>query len=378
MKKIIIFTCIGGHNTISNALQNSLKNDYQVTIHNIFLNVLHSIDFVRTLSWGAYSTEDLYSFILKKQWHAFMNCVVIQIGYFIFSLRKNSIYRLIFNAIQKEKPDLIISVIPFFNPYFSQVAHDLNIPFILVPTDVDLTTFLYRMNNAAYDKMYVTLPLNDEMPKKQLQTINVAADRIHLTGVALNEVFFKAQDLESIKNQFNIPSHKPVILLLMGSQGSASLYQFAKELAHIKVPFHLIMVLGHNTQQKIQLDTITFPSYITYNIFGFTPYVPQLMAVSDLLITKSGGISVCEAFYMNLPMLLDATTEILMWERLNQDFVVKNKLGTIVSNLSCLAQQVTTLLTDRQTLLSYKENLKSFEKKNGNQEIKKLIKRLLH
>jgi len=45
------------------------------------------------------------------------------------------------------------------------------------------------------------------------------------------------------------------------------------------------------------------------------------MAASDLCITKSGSVSVCETIYSNLPVLLDATSDVLRWEQFNHRFI---------------------------------------------------------
>ncbi|HYM92122.1 MAG TPA: glycosyltransferase, partial [bacterium] len=41
-----------------------------------------------------------------------------------------------------------------------------------------------------------------------------------------------------------------------------------------------------------------------FHAFGYVDNVEELMAVSDLLITKAGGVTVSEALAMGLPMLI--------------------------------------------------------------------------
>jgi processive 1,2-diacylglycerol beta-glucosyltransferase len=352
VKKISIFTCIGGHTTVSTALQDSLNASYNVEVKNIFLDILKPIDFVRTLTFNRYSVEDLYSFILKKQWHTLMNIALIKVGYCFFSLRRKKILSLISNYLNQHKPDLIISVIPFFNNCFALAAKQMNIPFILVPTDVDLSTFIYNMSDIEYKKLYLCLPLlKDTIIQNQLKSTNIEPSNISIAGAPLKNMFFEQQDIQAIKKKFAIAQHKPVILLLMGSQGAASLYLFAQEIAKVQnIPFHLIIVLGNSSEQKSAIEELIFGPAITTTIFGFTPYIAQLMAISDLLITKSGGISICEAIYMNLPLILDGTSNILLWERLNQELVVNNNFGMIVKKMSDLPTLITHLLSDKHQL----------------------------
>lgn len=374
MKKVIILTCIGGHTTISDALKTYLVPSYNVAIKNIFIDILRPIDFVYFFTFGRYNTEDLYSFVLKKQWHSLMNFMLLSIGYPFFELRKKRIHALMLEHIKLEQPDLIISVIPFFNAHAKKIAQTLDIPFILMPTDVDITTFVCNLDRTVYNKFHIALPFAAMAAHKKFKQLCIPEDNTHITGVALKPAFFANHNPEEIKKQFLIPENKPVILLIMGSQGSASLYDFAKELSYIhSTPFHLIMVLGKNESQKQLLDRLKFPKEVTITIFGFTQRIPELMAISDILITKSGGISICEALYMNLPMLLDATSNVLVWERMNQEFVAKNKFGEIVGNLNKLSCLVSRLLHNKKALKNYKDNLNQFPKKNGGLEIKLIV-----
>ena len=377
MKRVTIFTCIGGHNTISNALQQHLSPFYDVTVKNIFLDVFKPIDFIRTFSFGRYTTEDLYSIVLKKRWHRFMNIFLQTIGYPFFRLRNKKMYQLISNCIVNDQPDLIISVIPFFNHHFLTICKKLNIPFVLVPTDIDISTFLYQITPelASYVSFHVALPFDTHTTKHNLLSYGIHKKNIHVTGVALKSSFFEQHNPDVTRKKFNIPHNRPVILLLMGSQGSTSLYNFAQQLSFIAtLPLHLVMVLGRNNKQKCMIDTIHFPQTITTSLFAFTPHISELMSISNLLITKSGGVSVCEALYMNLPMLLDATHEVLLWERMNQQFVIHNKFGEIVTDIKNLPDRIRQLLSHTNSDLSmYKNNLSHFEKKNGGTHINQLL-----
>jgi len=66
------------------------------------------------------------------------------------------------------------------------------------------------------------------------------------------------------------------------------------------------------------------------DIIEETNRISEYMAVSNLLITKSGTASFCEAIQMHLPMVIDATSSTLVWERFNHNFTINNGLGTVI------------------------------------------------
>lgn len=378
MKKIVIFTCIGGHTVVSQALADHLQKTYTVSVKNIFQDVLWSIDPVKIITCGFASSEDGYSLCIHRRWYSFMNKTYKNfIQYADF--RKKRVKKLFKNSLIKEQADLIISVIPFFNNYFLEIAEELNIPFILMPTDIDAKTFIYNLPEITYPKFHLAIALDSPEIQEEVSRLKLSPDQIHVTGAALKEAFFKKHDPVAIKQRFAIPENKPVILLLMGSQGSLTIIDFIKQLKTISnIPFHLIVVLGKNASQYKKLSGFQFDPLVSTTFFGFTPLIPELMSISSLLITKSGGISICEALYMNLPSLFDATSEVLIWEQLNQTFMQKNRFGTSVYHLEELSEMVKAFLTTQKDILSYyQENMEQFPKKNGAESIKELVDLLL-
>ena len=111
---------------------------------------------------------------------------------------------------------------------------------------------------------------------------------------------------------------------------------------------------------------------------GFTDRISDLMAISDLFITKSGSVSFCEGLYMNLPMILDATITPLAWEQANHRFIIRHELGDLLKNYQDLSGMVDKLLFDKNQLQLYKQNLITLQKKHGGNEIKRLIHQMLN
>jgi UDP-N-acetylglucosamine:LPS N-acetylglucosamine transferase len=378
LKKIVIFTCIGGHSVVSQALADHLQKTHTVSVKNIFKDILWSIDPLKIITCGFVSAEDAYSLCIHRRWYSFMNRTYKNFIRYA-DLRKNKVKKLFKNAIIKEQADIIISVIPFFNNYFLEIAKELEIPFILMPTDIDAKTFVYNLPEVTYSKFRLAIALDSPEIREEIHCLKLLPEQIHVTGAALKEAFFKKHDSAAIKKRFNIPEDKPVILLLMGSQGSLTIIDFIKQLKTIEnIPFHLIVVLGTNAHQYTTLSQFKFAPHVSTTFFGFTPLIPELMSISSLLITKSGGISICEALYMNLPSLFDATSEILVWEQLNQAFMQKNRFGTSVYHLEELSEMVRAFLTTQKGILNYyQHNMAQFPKKNGAQGIKELVDQLL-
>ena len=373
-KKIIIFSSTGGggHISVAKALTAYLQNDYDVQTVYPFLEILKPLDFIRIITRNRYNGEKIYNIFIQKNWFLLIN-IIYYIGKYYIKFRKKTIHWL-FNAfMQEQQPDLLISVIPLLNGQILEVAQNADTPFLVIPSDLDATTFIQGLNNPTYEKFHMALAFDLPCIWKTVESacINVAC--FSIIGFPLRPGFFKTYDTNKIKKEFNIPKNKPVILFMMGAVGSQASIGFIKQLKTVENNCHLIICLGKNENIKNEIENIQLPSHITTTILGFTEKIPELMAISDLFITKSGTVSVCEAIYMNLPMLIDATSAVLSWEKFNHRLIKKQKFGDILDSKKEIAIKLDALLKHPERIQEYKKNLIHFEKKQFNMRIPILI-----
>lgn len=372
-KKIIIFTSAGGggHLSVSHALTQALEPEYTVVSSLILSEVLKPIDPAHVMSGGLFSGEEYYNALIRNGWSTTMNvCMPISLRY--FSLRKHTVKKLIRAHIESENPHLLISVAPFFNGTILELAQEMNIPFILTPTDLDARTFLYNMENNQ-NKFTLALSFNNERIRSTMPTVK--NDYLKVTGFPLKKSFSEPKDKELIKQQWNIPQGKPIILVVMGAQGSQALVSYAQELSQLSHNAHILFCLGKSAAVATTIERLPFKQ-ATYSCIGFTDRMADLMYISDLIITKSGTVSVCEALYTNVPMILDATNKVLRWEQFNHEFITQQGFGYSLKESKSLLPLLDTLLST-PALETIKNKIVSFEKKCGTQEIKQLVQELL-
>lgn len=371
-KKIIIFSSTGGggHISVASALTTYLENNYIIKTVYPF-EILNSLDFFHTFTFGRYTAEKVYNIFVQKHLFFFVN-IIYYIGKRYIKVKKKSIQKLFSDFLEKEKPDLIISVIPVINGEILTVAQKRNIPFLVIPTDLDATTFIYGIHNPTYEKFHITIAF--DIPEI-LNTIknHVSAHYLSIIGFPLRPDFFKTYDIEAVKKKYKIPEKKMVILCMLGAIGSKTITTFLKQMRTIENPCHLIICLGKSEYLKEKIKNITFPEHISITILGFTQKVAELMAISDLFFTKSGTVSVVEALYMNLPMLIDATSTVLKWEQFNHTLVEKYGFGTILHNKRKISQIIDYFLQNPHKLKEYQQNIKNFEKKFFDEHIKILV-----
>lgn len=378
MAKIIIFTSHGGggHISASNAIIEHLKDEHEVSAIALFRTVLEPMDPVRFATFNKTDCEGLYNFFLRKKWTRLLNMLCLM-GLWTLPLSRRKVIQLTTAYLNNEKPDLVISVIPILNGVLNTICRSLNIPFLVVPTDLDTSTFIHNINALESDKLFVGLAFNDPAIWKIADKAPIFKRQCGIMGFPLRQSFFELKDIGQLKNELNIPAKKPVIFMLMGAVGSEVIYRYVLELYTLDQPFHLIICLGRNEQLRTKLNAIVLPAHITVSIIGFTEKIADLMAVSDFCITKAGSVSVCESLYMNKPLLLDCTAKSLMWEDLNIHFITNHKFGTAIKRFKDLKKQVSSYLLNPQLVHITAQRIANFKKDNFSHTIKTVVNRML-
>lgn len=379
-KKILIFSSGGGggHISVTRALTEYLQDDYCMGSAQMFTTVLKDIDILQKLSNSKISFESFHNWLAKKKWFHLSNALEGSIGLWFFSLSRKRAEKAIEKYIKKYTPDLIVSVIPVVNDMVLSVAQKLDIPFLMVPTDLDASFFLNQIDAPTYDKFYIAPSYDTEIIRKQFAEKKIPQKNITYTGFPIKRAFLEPHNQRIIKKDFNIPAHRPVVLLMMGALGSDELLRFTKQLAKVTIPVHLIIAMGQSEHLHPQLERVHYPKNVSTTILGFTNKMPEIMAISDLFITKSGSVSLNEALYSGLPMLLDATTGSLVWEKMNREFVSEHGFGDSIFKYYQIAPMVSDLLSNKKELEALKKNIEAFPKKNPEQEFRLLIKRIMN
>ena len=374
-KKIIIFTSSGGggHISVSNALEKTLQNEYNVAQVHIFRDVLGSfLNPSDILKVGRLTGEQMYNFVHRKKWTLLTNIMYKFAKIYLYLLNKK-IKRTIDSYLKKTRPDVVVSVVPLINNHLIECCKKYNIPFVLAPTDLDAKSFLLGIKQPEYEKF--TIATSFDIPEiiDQFASVGIKKENIKTTGFVLRNSFFNAKDVALIKKEYDIPEGKPVIFIMLSAVGLDDTYFFAQELAHLQTPLHVIVCAGKNNELLEKLCSIDFPENISTTFLGFTNKIADLIAIADIGIIKSGSVSFCEGLYSNLPLLIDGTATVLTWEKFNHHFLQEKKFGEIISTKKDFTQQVARLLANKQQLAEYRINLQKLPKKDGAQEIKKII-----
>jgi len=401
-KKILVLITRGGggHVAAGDSLKEILGDDFDVAVSNVITEIFSRHDPVHHFTRGKYSGEGFYNFLLKRHHSRFIQWLVSYTTSYTWRPRK------VENSFQKYlqtsgQPDLIISATPFLNYGVLCAAEKKSIPFLLVPTDLDGSTFLQGFpKQAPYKNFKLALAYDDpDVRNTTLGSTHLHDDAVTVAGFPVRPAYLKnysAADVERLQVKYGLlPTHRTATLI-MGALGGNLILEHAKALAHFDPRPHglslqINVCVGHNRDigtriakelkalgaTPLEDGSCRLPSGLVFHIRGFTKAIAEIMAASDLIITKTGSCTVNEAIYLQKPVLLDntarATARHLRWEQFNIPFIQKHGLGAAFSDSHQLHMLIPSMLKFPEM-----KKRKPFELPHFEKNIRKIVRDLLY
>ena len=133
----------------------------------------------------------------------------------------------------------------------------------------------------------------------------IPGDRVFVTGLPIERKFLRPLEREALTRRFELTPRRPVILVMAGAYAMlGGVGDVVRVLARFPRPLQALVVCGLDRRMAQQVRARTARAPHPFHVFEYVDNVEELMAVSDLLITKAGGVTVSEALAMDLPMLI--------------------------------------------------------------------------
>ena len=289
------------------------------------------------------------------------------------------------------KPDVMVSTHPFMSIMCSRLREKCitNIPLVSILTDF--------APHASYINPCVSeYVVSSEQMVDELEKLGVDRSIVHPVGIPIPPVFFeKDEQKEEHLRKMGFDPSLQTVLIMAGSFGVTDILKIYENLNDIEdVNFQTIVITGRNQKLFNAFNTIlnNNPEMrvgdIQVNFEGhedisrrdlkikltkktkliyFTDEVQTFMHISDLIITKPGGLTVTESLASCLPMVL--FRGIPGQETDNTEYLTANNLAVSIQKTST-EDKLHNMLHEKKRsnaadtiskLLKYPERLRSMK-----------------
>lgn len=372
MKKILVFygSYGGGHLSAANSIKEHLNESYP----DIEVQLVDCIQYINK-AINKISTTAYNEMAKKAPWawgKIYSSSQRGPLAHFTTSSNKLMALKLK-KLILQENPDLIISTHPFATQMCAFLKKRDSI-------DVKLATVL--TDYAPHDQWLVFSEYCDfffvahEEMKESLIKKGIPQDKVFATGIPLSNRFLMHYNKEEILKSLGLQTGKTTVLFFAGGKfglGKSNTYKILRTLAEQFSDIQVIAISGKNEKMQREFNNIVEETETQANIkvLEYTNMVPQLMTVSDLVITKPGGLTVTESLASGLPIII--INPIPGQEEENAEFLEKSGVGIWLKKEVNLEEFLGNLFETKTTLKDMKIRARLLAKKNSTKDICKIL-----
>ncbi len=302
------------------------------------------------------------------------------------SSRSNKIMAIkLLRLLREKQPDVIISTHPFGSQMCSYLKRKNKITAKIATIMTDFSPHdQWLVGHEFTDYFFVA---NDKM-KNYLINKGITENKISVTGIPISNRFLKTYNKKEILDTYNLSEDKFTVLFFgggefgLGKTKTAEIFEsFVQE--SLKEKIQIIAIAGKNPKMKASFKeivskysvntTTTNTTDITNNvkILEFTNQVPELMSISDLVVTKPGGLTISESLASHLPMLI--INPIPGQEEENAEFLEDKGIAIWLRKNDDSKLIIENLLADSKKLNLMKENTKLLARPHSTETICKMI-----
>jgi processive 1,2-diacylglycerol beta-glucosyltransferase len=176
--------------------------------------------------------------------------------------------------------------------------------------------------------------------KVRLVARGVAAESVVVTGIPIAAKFARPVSAGTVRKRLGLRDDVPILLVLSGGFGMGPVSQILQELNQLSRAVQVVVVCGRNEKLRRQLAVLNcrHPTHV----LGFVTNMHELMAVSDLVLTKPGGLTTSEALATGRPLLV--LNPIPGQEAANSDFLLEHGAAAKVNCMEDLPFRLEKLL----------------------------------
>ena len=193
--------------------------------------------------------------------------------------------------------------------------------------------------------------------KHELARLGVPCDSILDAGIPIDPVFMQGKDRRELRRAYGLKETSPVILLMAGWNFRVSAVErMIDHLGMVDGEFQLVVLAGRNRELYERVKAKQLRERRIASVFEFIDFVENLMRLSDILISKPGGITTAESLAAGLPMIV--VDPIPGQEEANSDYILENGAGLKARSLESLVFKINHLVADPARLAYIRENIR--------------------
>ncbi len=169
-------------------------------------------------------------------------------------------------------------------------------------------------------------------------------DQIVDAGIPLRKEFveIRVQDPRDLRSRVGLDPHRFTVLMTAGAMGTTPIEKFFPLLHALRDRTQWVVFAGRNRRLQERLKQATRKAGMKAHILGFVEHPAPWVQMSDVVVSKGGGLTVAESLALGKPLLL--IHPIPGQEQGNARFIQRSGAGYYLKKKEELPQLIAYLL----------------------------------
>jgi len=372
MKKVMIFYGSYGGGHLSDA--RSIKEYIEVNYKNTEVQLVDCIEYVNKMvnkvTTTAYTelakkAPWAWGYVYKKAEKGFMARVTTDSN----KLMAYKLNRL----IQEFNPDYVISTHPFSSQMCAYLKKKNKAHFKLATI---MTDYAPHDQWLLYPEEVEYFFVAHNGMRDALINKGISKAKVYATGIPLSNRFLEHYNKKEILAELGLKQGKKRILFFAGGElglGKNATLEVLKTFAEHFHNIQIIAIAGRNKDMKEKFEEVVENTSRedSIKILEYTNKVPELMSISDLVVTKPGGLTTTESLASGLPIIV--INPIPGQEEENATFLEQNDVGIWIRKEDNIKEVLENILGNPEKMLEMKVKARLLAKKNSTQDICRIV-----
>lgn len=206
----------------------------------------------------------------------------------------------------------------------------------------------------------------------------IAKDVITVSGMPIDLRFGQRREKGEARAAMGLDQNRPTLLVSAGGIGAGPMSPILKGLAELNISMSVAVACGRNLEAHRLVTEIAYEAQrpdFSISPFGHleTGEMATVMAASDLILGKPGGLTTFEALASGLPFVVADPFLIPGQEEGNADFLVETGIGRRARDVEQAVRVVGTLIQAPEQLAAMSKAALSHAKPDAVQTIMETI-----
>lgn len=336
--KVLILSCGtgGGHNSAALAIKEELdrrniENEFKEYLEIINTKVKDHINklYIRTTGKNGKVFKTVY-----KLGELYRKTKIKSPVYALNSFSKRKLYE----YIKENEFDYIVTTHLFAAQALTTIKKQHDIHFIAIATDYVCIPFWEET-----EPDYFIVP--SEELKKSFTDKNIKEEKLVAIGIPVSNNFSISYDKEKQISELNLDNSKKYILILTGSMGFGDTAKILKGLIE-SAENDLRFIISCGSNKKL-LKTLNddYKNDSRVIALPFTKELYKYMTISEIILTKPGGLTTTEIATLNKPFI--HTMPIPGCENYNADYFAEKNMSIKCNTIQEVINSTYTLLSNK-------------------------------